>query len=62
MDKLTLADKNIHKIVKYEPFSIQFIKYFIHTQYDADSVSGYKSTVVKSWKDSERAVSETRAL
>ena len=59
---MTLADKNTHKTVKYEPFSIQFIKYFIHTQYDAESVSGYKSTVVKSWKDSERAVSEAHAL
>ena len=41
---------------------MNFIKYFIHTQYDADSVSGYKYTVVKSWKDSERAVSEACAL
>ena len=39
---MTIAYKNIERIIKYEPFKGKLYKWIVNTQYDADGVAGYK--------------------
>ena len=56
---MTLADKNIDTITKYDTYQPNFRKRFVHAQYDANAVTGYRLTLVKILQDSKRAVLET---
>ena len=56
LDKMTPVHKNFDCITKYKVCQCKIMKFFVHTQYDAENTRGYKLAIAKSMCASGRAV------